>query len=1290
MIKNLHLNYLTPLIISILIQSTPGFGQDSADCGHFRTQTQGGWGTQANGGNPGSYRDGHFNEAFPDGITIGCTHTLNFSSSADVAAFLPSGTSARILTESHTNPTNYRNVLAGQLLALTLSVGFDDTDPDFSPSETFLSQQIVNSGSFEGFSVGQILTWANELFGGCESNYSPAEINGVLSSINENYVDGTTNNGFLDCPETGIECVMTIDDLSTNCTLNDTYELHILLSGSNTAFEVISESAILGNGTSYCFGNPDNAITQFEIILEFPQGVDYDFRVNQITYVDCADPTTFNCSIDQVTGPAPDCCSLEILCEELAQTSFQCIGQIPPANPDGISILSNCGETTITVSETSQGNGCSSSPYILVRTYTLSNGADMVSCAQIFEVIDNVAPIIECPSTQNVSCGASILPDSYAIASDECDADVSVSYYDGPMQNCGEFTRTWIATDNCGNSSYCYQTVLVDDQTPPTLSVPANVVVDCGYEIGPEWIGVATATDYCSDVYITFQDSEPTGEGCSQAITRTWTAEDACGNSTSADQIITQTDMSGPAILGVPLGSNLQCGDIPLAPEGYAVDNCQGDTLDVSMEEFISINGCRTVVSRTYTATDACGNTTTLLRNFTIEDTQGPELTCPSDVLLACGDENIGPENTGMLNAMDNCSGVFITVSFEDSERDDSACPPGFQRYWTAVDTCGNVSNCVQQINFDDQQAPEMECLDPITIDCSEGNISPEYTGTPEAFDTCSDVTLQYTDGPLDGNCPATFTRTWAASDACGNMAYCDQNITVIDNEAPILTCPVDITISCAYQNAQPSITGYAYAVDQCLDVFLTYEDGAVTGDCEKSFIRTWIANDACGNTATCQQEIHFADAMLPVVFCPADTMLTCGANTTPEFLGTATAVDFCSEVTVSHSDEMIPNACPPGIARIWTATDACGNTKSCVQTILFEEFALPEINCPNDITIACDSNTDPIYTGSPSLVESCSDISLTYTDSLIGNETTETSEDCGQLRTQTQGGWGTRASGNNPGTYRDAHFEDAFPDGLVVGCDYTLTLTSSAAVQGFLPNGGPIRILTGDLVDPTNFRTVFAGQLVAATLSLGFDAADPDFGAADATLADMVIQSGDFTDYTVAEVVALANEYFGGCETTVSGSSLNAVLTAINENYVDGNHNNGFLDCPETDGNEPSSCGTIYRIWTAQDACGNTIACTQVITLESSNLLEAESSIDMLSTFPSPTPGAISIALETEQTTEVLIQVLDISGTVRMEDSFEYGGHEIKMDLSGLEPGTYILRTTQGDEINTERIVKI
>ena len=94
----------------------------------------------------------------------------------------------------------------------------------------------------------------------------------------------------------------------------------------------------------------------------------------------------------------------------------------------------------------------------------------------------------------------------------------------------------------------------------------------------------------------------------------------------------------------------------------------------------------------------------------------------------------------------------------------------------------------------------------------------------------------------------------------------------------------------------------------------------------------------------------------------------------------------------------------------------------------------------------------------------------------------------CDGFRTQTQGGWGTSPSGSNPGTYLHQNFSGAFPSGLIIGCNNILVLTTASAITAFLPSGSTALMLpTGILTDPNNnYGNVLAGQLVAATLSVG------------------------------------------------------------------------------------------------------------------------------------------------------------------------------------------------------------
>lgn len=185
-------------------------------CNGFRTQTQGGWGSNASGNNPGAYRDANFNAAFPNGLVIGdpAKHQVIFTTSAAVNAFLPAGGSANKLTADLTNPRNTpAGVLAGQLTALTLSVVFDEYDPGFSSSTTLLKYQVIQlAGSpFNGMRVGEFLEIANRVIGGTSNAYTPSQLNVTATALNENYVDGTANKGNLVCPPAPVVSGTTVD-----------------------------------------------------------------------------------------------------------------------------------------------------------------------------------------------------------------------------------------------------------------------------------------------------------------------------------------------------------------------------------------------------------------------------------------------------------------------------------------------------------------------------------------------------------------------------------------------------------------------------------------------------------------------------------------------------------------------------------------------------------------------------------------------------------------------------------------------------------------------------------------------------------------------------------------------------------------------------------------------------------------------------------------------------------------------------------------------------------------------
>lgn len=172
-----------------------------------RTQTQGGWGNNCAGNNPGCYRDAHFATAFPSGLTVGGSHTIHFSSANAVRLFLPAGSTGGSLTSNHTDPASTEaGVFAGQVTALALSLGFSEAGLEgFCDLGNlyYLSVLPVNGSPFSGMTVYQLFALANDVLGGDLSGLplgtTLSNLNDVITAINENYDNGTVDRGHLVC-----------------------------------------------------------------------------------------------------------------------------------------------------------------------------------------------------------------------------------------------------------------------------------------------------------------------------------------------------------------------------------------------------------------------------------------------------------------------------------------------------------------------------------------------------------------------------------------------------------------------------------------------------------------------------------------------------------------------------------------------------------------------------------------------------------------------------------------------------------------------------------------------------------------------------------------------------------------------------------------------------------------------------------------------------------------------------------------------------------------------------------
>jgi hypothetical protein len=174
----------------------------AGNCPPLVTFTQGGWGAQANGNNPGTYLNANFATAFQKGLVIGSGNkTVTLNTAAAVQKVLPSGGAPSILNVTGINPSNLNNVLAGQLVAATLNVSFDYYDPNFAGPTQNLGKMYCNFAPFLCMSVDQVIAEANQAISGAITAHSLTDLNNALDLINLNYDNGDTDNGNLVCDD---------------------------------------------------------------------------------------------------------------------------------------------------------------------------------------------------------------------------------------------------------------------------------------------------------------------------------------------------------------------------------------------------------------------------------------------------------------------------------------------------------------------------------------------------------------------------------------------------------------------------------------------------------------------------------------------------------------------------------------------------------------------------------------------------------------------------------------------------------------------------------------------------------------------------------------------------------------------------------------------------------------------------------------------------------------------------------------------------------------------------------
>ena len=710
-------------------------------------------------------------------------------------------------------------------------------------------------------------------------------------------------------------------------------------------------------------------------------------------------------------------------------------------------------------------------------TFTATDDCGNESTTQAtFTVEDTTAPGFDnVPASYSAECSDDH-PLLEAEASDVCGGTTVTVDADTTMGDCPSsyvVVRTFTAQDDCGNTRTATQTITIDDTTAPTFtSVPADYQAECS-DAHP--LEMAVATDNCGSVTVTVQADTLAGDCVGDySVTRTFTAMDACGNSTTASQTITIVDTTAPVFEAFAPTTVVECTDgdgddlayMPLT----ATDNCGNVTY--SVESICMSGGCLWTLLRIWTATDDCGNSTTVEQYLMLADTTAPVVTAPADFTTSAGADcgaDVSTSVAGVLTTYsDNCGSAdcwgipSLTVDYEDSGWTYTCSSADglsegtrtMTRTWSVTDRCGNVGYADQTITIVDDTAP-MGSVENDSVPCASYDASTEYGSHSETDNCDSNVSVSWENTaviPGEGAGCYTVERTYTFMDDCGNSSSQTQTITVYDDVAPTGSGEVEVQIECS---DYPDNTIYITGSDDCGSVTITFEDSQTSGGCVQPtgmYARLYTITDECGNSSNFEQYIRLVDTTAPVISAPADYTAECDEELTYE---AATVSDNCdSAVSMTMSTDTIPGNCPQNftIKRTWTATDDCDNSSTATQMITVQDTTAPVLSIPSDYTAEC-SEDHPLE--SATATDNCGMVNITVqTDTVAGA--------CAQAYTVTRAFTATDECGNASSATQTItivdttapSFNEELPMDMTVECDNVpdmVTLTATDNCQGVM-----------------------------------------------------------------------------------------------------------------------------------------------------------------------------------------------------------------------------------------------
>jgi len=469
-------------------------------------------------------------------------------------------------------------------------------------------------------------------------------------------------------------------------------------------------------------------------------------------------------------------------------------------------------------------------------------------------------------------------------------------------------------TDVNGNTTDTTVEITVLDTVAPAMSVQ-NITVQldsAGQVIINSGMIDSGTGDACGIASLSLNDSifdcQDVGVN-----TVTMTAVDVNGNVDSATATVTVEDNIAPsafafANLNVYLNTNgedtIQVADIDSA----SFDACGIETYALSDTTF-DCSDIGAPISITLTLTDSNGNVSTAQTLVTVLDTLTP-IMLTQDVTIYLNDSGLATISVPMIDngSSDNCTIDSIYLSQDSFDCSHTGSPVQVMLY--TIDQSGNTDSAAAFVTVLDTIRPVITCPNDTVLFNDLDQCGALFTyATPVAYDYCGIDTVTQTDGSgfFSGDAfPVGVTIVeFTAVDVNGNLDSCSFTVTVIDTQAPVITCPsADTSICDSIFTFSPPVTsdncsgetvaqiagiasGQFYPVGTTTNTFVVTDASGLPDTCSFTVLRYDFPSAAYAgeDTAICELDSLALNATNPIVGDGLWTALTLGTSVSNDTL---------------------------------------------------------------------------------------------------------------------------------------------------------------------------------------------------------------------------------------------------------------------------------------------------------------------------------------------------------------------------------------------------------------------